>query len=61
MSPRNGYGEVGDEVQLVLKILRNGSVERNNNAAILTFSAKGMRKAARYVGETAAAAEILAI
>ena len=57
MSPCYGNSEVGDEVELVLQILRDGAVERHYDAAILTLSAKGMRKAARYVGETAAAAE----
>ena len=57
VSPRYGYGEVGDEVHLVLQILRNGAVERHNDTAILTFSAKGMRKAAGNIGKTAAAAE----
>ena len=57
MSPCNRDCKVGDEVQLVSEILRNGAVERNNDTAILTFSAKGMRKAAGYVCQTAAAAE----
>ena len=57
MSPRHRYGEVGDEVELVLQILRDGAVKRNYDTAILTLSAKGMRKAACYVSESAAAAE----
>ena len=57
MSPCNRHCEVGDEVELVFKILRNGAVKRYDDAAILSFSAQGMRKAARYVGKSAAAAE----
>ena len=57
VSPRDGHGEVGDEVHLILQILRDGAVERNNDAAVLSLSAQGMRKAARNVGKTAAAAE----
>ena len=48
---------VGDEVHGVFKFLRNCAVKRNNNSAILTFSAKCVRKTSCYISKSAASAK----
>ena len=57
MTPCNRHGKVCDEVHGVFKFLRNCAVKRNNNSAILTFSAKCMGKTSRYIGKSAASAK----
>ena len=54
MSPRNRYGEVGDEVHLTLQLVGDRTVQRHNDAAVMTFAAYGMGQRTCHVGETAA-------